>query len=170
MTTRCPSATRPRRRSRLRATPESGGSSTWALGYHPRPISGRPRGDGDGRARAGEHPDGNATPMARIRQIDQVWDAPARLHARDLRKLGGFLRGGQLAAILDAQGKPYPVKAEILLGDQRDAGTGDVVLRIRVENTPAPAARYVCTRPGARRAGDQRIPVPGSDRPGPPTA
>lgn len=81
----------------------------------------------------------DATPMARIQQIDQVYvdvRQPASM-LETLRKSAGRPSAvDSRAAILDAQGKPYPVKAEILFsGINVDAGTGDVVLRIRVENT-----------------------------------
>ena len=81
----------------------------------------------------------DTAPMARIQQIDQVYvdvRQPASM-LEVLRRSAGRPRGpdGQ-ATILDAQGKPYPVKGEILFsGINVDAGTGDVVLRIRVENT-----------------------------------
>jgi len=81
----------------------------------------------------------DTTPMARIQQIDQVYvdvRQPASM-LETLRKSAGRPSAADgRAAILDAQGKPYPVKAEILFsGINVDAGTGDVVLRIRVENT-----------------------------------
>ncbi|HQE39268.1 MAG TPA: efflux RND transporter periplasmic adaptor subunit [Zoogloea sp.] len=81
----------------------------------------------------------DTAPMARIQQIDQVYvdvRQPASM-LEVLRRSAGRPRGpdGQ-ATILDAQGQPYPVKGEILFsGINVDAGTGDVVLRIRVENT-----------------------------------
>lgn len=80
----------------------------------------------------------DTAPMARIQQIDQVYvdvRQPASM-LEVLRRSAGRPSGpdGQ-ATILDAQGKPYPVKGEILFsGINVDAGTGDVVLRIRLEN------------------------------------
>lgn len=81
----------------------------------------------------------DTAPMARIQQIDQVYvdvrQPASRLEV--LRRSAGRPHGpdGQ-ATILDAQGNPYPVKGQILFsGINVDAGTGDVVLRIRVENT-----------------------------------
>ena len=77
----------------------------------------------------------DTAPMARIQQIDQVYvdvrQPASRLEV--LRRSAGRPHGpdGQ-ATILDAQGNPYPVKGQILFsGINVDAGTGDVVLRIR---------------------------------------
>lgn len=84
----------------------------------------------------------DANPMARVQQIDQVYV--------DVRQPASMLEAirksaGQSAAsdggkdgnvkILDAQGNPYPVSGHILFsGINVDAGTGDVVIRIRVNN------------------------------------
>lgn len=84
----------------------------------------------------------DANPMARVQQIDQVYV--------DVRQPASMLEAirksaGQTAAsdgskegnvkILDAQGNPYPVSGHILFsGINVDAGTGDVVIRIRVNN------------------------------------
>ncbi|KAB2968459.1 efflux RND transporter periplasmic adaptor subunit [Zoogloea sp.] len=81
----------------------------------------------------------DTAPMARVQQIDQVYvdvRQPASM-LETLRKSAGRPSAADgRAVILDAQGKPYPVKGEILFsGINVDAGTGDVVLRIRVENT-----------------------------------
>lgn len=81
----------------------------------------------------------DTAPMARVQQIDQVYvdvRQPASM-LETLRKSAGRPSAADCrAVILDAQGKPYPVKGEILFsGINVDAGTGDVVLRIRVENT-----------------------------------
>lgn len=80
----------------------------------------------------------DATPMARIQQIDQVYvdvRQPASM-LEAIRASAG--RGGEApgkVSILDAQGRPYPVGGRVLFsGVNVDVGTGDVVLRIRVDN------------------------------------
>lgn len=81
------------------------------------------------------------TPMARIQQIDQVYvdvRQPASM-LEAIRQSAGEsapadAKAGQVQ-ILDSQGRPYPVQGHILFsGINVDAGTGDVVIRIRVDN------------------------------------
>lgn len=80
----------------------------------------------------------DAAPMARVQQIDQVY-VDVRQPASMLEAIrasagqGGEAQGR--VSILDGQGQPYPVSGRILFsGINVDAGTGDVVLRIRVDN------------------------------------
>lgn len=80
----------------------------------------------------------DAGPMARVQQIDQVY-VDVRQPASMLEAIrasagqGGEAQGR--VSILDGQGQPYPVSGRILFsGINVDAGTGDVVLRIRVDN------------------------------------
>lgn len=84
----------------------------------------------------------DANPMARVQQIDQVYvdvRQPASM-LEAIRKSAGQSAssdGGKEGnvKILDAQGNPYPVSGHILFsGINVDAGTGDVVIRIRVNN------------------------------------
>ena len=84
----------------------------------------------------------DANPMARVQQIDQVYvdvRQPASM-LEAIRKSAGQSAssdGGKdgNVKILDAQGNPYPVSGHILFsGINVDAGTGDVVIRIRVNN------------------------------------
>lgn len=78
------------------------------------------------------------SPMARIQQIDQVYvdvRQPASMLETIRASAGQGGEGGGKAQILDARGEPYPVSGRILFsGINVDAGTGDVVLRIRVDN------------------------------------
>ena len=70
------------------------------------------------------------SPMARVQQIDQVYvdvRQPASMLETLRKSAGRPSAADSRAAILDAQGKPYPVKGEILFsGINVDAGTGDV--------------------------------------------
>lgn len=84
----------------------------------------------------------DANPMARVQQIDQVYvdvRQPASM-LEAIRKSAGQSASGDggkngNVKILDAQGNPYPVSGHILFsGINVDAGTGDVVIRIRVNN------------------------------------
>ncbi|HHK3131980.1 TPA: efflux RND transporter periplasmic adaptor subunit [Pseudomonas aeruginosa] len=87
----------------------------------------------------------DSNPLARIQQIDQVYvdvrqpaaalealrAALAPRHAAD----NGSGSDGLLASILRSNGTPYPQAGRILFsGINVDAGTGDVLLRILVDN------------------------------------
>lgn len=87
----------------------------------------------------------DSNPLARIQQIDQVYvdvrqpasalealrEALAPRHAAD----NGSGSDGLPASILRSNGEPYPQAGRILFsGINVDAGTGDVLLRILVDN------------------------------------
>lgn len=80
----------------------------------------------------------DTNPMARIQQIDQVYvdvRQPASMLEALRASAGGNAAAEARVSILDAQGQPYPVKGRVLFsGVNVEAGTGDVVLRIRVDN------------------------------------
>ena len=82
----------------------------------------------------------DATPMARIQQIDKVYvdvRQPAAALAA-LRASGSDSNGGAdklPVTILGADGQPHPVAGRILFsGISVDAGTGDAVIRVLVDN------------------------------------
>lgn len=87
----------------------------------------------------------DSNPMARVQQIDQVY-VDVRQPASMLESLREVLATSRLvgrsddkhglpAAILRSSGEPYPVSGRILFsGVNVDAGTGDVLLRILVDN------------------------------------
>jgi len=82
----------------------------------------------------------DATPMARIQQIDKVYvdvRQPAAALAT-LRAAGSDSTGGAdklPVTILGADGQPHPVTGRILFsGISVDAGTGDAVIRVLVDN------------------------------------
>jgi len=82
----------------------------------------------------------DATPMARIQQIDKVYvdvRQPAAALAA-LRASGSDSNGGAdklPVTILGADGQPHPVTGRILFsGISVDAGTGDAVIRVLVDN------------------------------------
>ncbi|CAM3843434.1 efflux RND transporter periplasmic adaptor subunit [Paracidovorax anthurii] len=83
----------------------------------------------------------DANPMARIQQIDQVY-VDVRRPASSLEALREALSGKQEGSgnglpvtVLRSNGEPYGVKGRILFsGVNVDAGTGDVLLRILVDN------------------------------------
>ena len=83
----------------------------------------------------------DASPMARIQQIDQVY-VDVRRPATSLEALRkavsvqhGSIHHGLPITVLDHQGEPYDVKGHILFsGINVDAGTGDVLLRVLVDN------------------------------------
>jgi len=83
----------------------------------------------------------DASPMARIQQIDQVY-VDVRRPASSLEALRkavaaqhGSTPNGLPVTVLDHQGEPYDVKGHILFsGINVDAGTGDVLLRVLVDN------------------------------------
>lgn len=87
----------------------------------------------------------DSSPMARIQQIDQVY-VDVRQPASALDALRSTLAsrdaadtlpgsGGLPASILHRNGEPYPQTGRILFsGISVDAGTGDVLLRILVDN------------------------------------
>ncbi|MGI4982160.1 MAG: efflux RND transporter periplasmic adaptor subunit [Janthinobacterium lividum] len=85
----------------------------------------------------------DGTPLARVQQIDQVYvdvrqPAAALETLRDALDAGSRgTAGGQRASatILRSSGDPYPFAARVLFsGIDVDAGTGDVLLRILVDN------------------------------------
>lgn len=84
---------------------------------------------------------GDSNPMARIQQIDQVY-VDVRRPAASLEALREALATqnanadkGLPVAILRSNGEPYDVEARILFsGVNVDAGTGDVLLRVLVDN------------------------------------
>lgn len=80
----------------------------------------------------------DSSPMARIQQIDQVY-VDVRQPASSLRSLREALNGRSEprmpVEILDSSGKPIGLNGNILFsGINVDAGTGDVLLRILVDN------------------------------------
>lgn len=80
----------------------------------------------------------DATPMARIQQVDQVY-VDVRQPAASLETVREALRGdgrdGLPVAVLRGNGTPYDVSGRILFsGINVDAGTGDVLLRVLVDN------------------------------------
>ncbi|PQV46651.1 efflux RND transporter periplasmic adaptor subunit [Paraburkholderia sp. BL21I4N1] len=84
---------------------------------------------------------GDSTPMARIQQIDQVY-VDVRQPAASLEALRDAVLthqsgsgGGLPAAVLRDNGEPYGVTGRILFsGVNVDPGTGDVLLRVLVDN------------------------------------
>ncbi|HGE6026983.1 TPA: efflux RND transporter periplasmic adaptor subunit [Vibrio cholerae] len=86
----------------------------------------------------------DATPMTRIQQIDQVF-VDIRRPASSLEAMREVLAAnsdgqpsvaGTKIEILRSNGSPYPVKGEILFsGINIDEGTGDVLLRVLVDNS-----------------------------------
>ncbi|TCG04441.1 efflux transporter periplasmic adaptor subunit [Paraburkholderia steynii] len=84
---------------------------------------------------------GDSNPMARIQQIDHVYvdvrQPAAKLEAlRDaVRKQQAGASGGLPVAVLRDSGEPYGLSGRILFsGVDVDAGTGDVLLRVLVDN------------------------------------
>ncbi len=82
----------------------------------------------------------DSNPLARVQQIDQVY-VDVRQPASSLERLREMLTSrdhggdGVPAVILRGDGQPYPMSARILFsGVNVDAGTGDVLLRILVDN------------------------------------
>ncbi|MBW3509099.1 efflux RND transporter periplasmic adaptor subunit [Janthinobacterium sp. NKUCC06_STL] len=79
----------------------------------------------------------DATPMARIQQIDKVY-VDVRQPAAALAALQASGTGGAdklPVTILGADGQPHPVTGRILFsGISVDAGTGDAVVRVLVDN------------------------------------
>ncbi|WP_262373181.1 efflux RND transporter periplasmic adaptor subunit [Vibrio cholerae] len=86
----------------------------------------------------------DATPMTRIQQIDQVF-VDIRRPASSLKAMREVLAAnsdgepsiaGTKIEILRSNGTPYQVKGEILFsGINIDEGTGDVLLRVLVDNS-----------------------------------
>lgn len=86
----------------------------------------------------------DASPMTRIQQIDQVF-VDIRRPASSLEAIREALAAspdgqpsvaGTKIEILRSNGSPYPVKGEILFsGINIDEGTGDVLLRVLVDNS-----------------------------------
>lgn len=79
----------------------------------------------------------DATPMARIQQIDQVYvdvRQPASV-LEALREQAGSTVPELTVEILGSDGKPLGMQGHILFsGIEVDAGTGDVLLRVLVDN------------------------------------
>lgn len=79
----------------------------------------------------------DATPMARIQQIDQVYvdvRQPASV-LESLREQAGSTAPELTVEILGSDGKPLGMQGHILFsGIEVDAGTGDVLLRVLVDN------------------------------------
>lgn len=79
----------------------------------------------------------DATPMARIQQIDQVY-VDVRQSASVLevmRQQTGSAKSELNVEILDSAGKPLGMRGRILFsGIEVDAGTGEVLLRVLVDN------------------------------------
>ncbi|HGY5238759.1 TPA: efflux RND transporter periplasmic adaptor subunit [Aeromonas salmonicida subsp. pectinolytica] len=79
----------------------------------------------------------DATPMARIQQIDQVYvdvRQPASV-LESLRQQAGSTAPELAVAILGSNGTPLGMQGRILFsGIEVDAGTGDVLLRVLVDN------------------------------------
>ncbi len=79
----------------------------------------------------------DATPMARIQQIDQVYvdvRQPASV-LEDLRQQAGSTAPELAVEILGSNGTPLGMQGHILFsGIEVDAGTGDVLLRVLVDN------------------------------------
>lgn len=82
----------------------------------------------------------DATALARIQQIDQVY-VDMRQSAAQLEAIRGMARptgdgaGGALVTILRGDGEPLGLSARILFsGISVDEGTGDVLVRVAVEN------------------------------------
>lgn len=79
----------------------------------------------------------DATPMARIQQIDQVYvDVRQSASILDtLRQQAGSATPELSVDILGSDGKPLGMRGRILFsGIEVDAGTGDVLLRVLVDN------------------------------------
>lgn len=84
---------------------------------------------------------GDSNPMARVQQIDQVY-VDVRRPASSLDSLNEMLStqnagkgSGPQVAVLRSDGTPYDAKGRILFsGVNVDAGTGDVLLRVLVNN------------------------------------
>ncbi|MBH1763619.1 efflux RND transporter periplasmic adaptor subunit [Stenotrophomonas maltophilia] len=77
----------------------------------------------------------DAEPMAVVQQIDQVY-GDVRQPAAQLESLQRSAGGGELpVTIIGAAGKPLPERGQMLFsGINVDARTGDVILRILVDN------------------------------------
>ena len=79
----------------------------------------------------------DTTPMARIQQIDQVYvdvRQPASV-LETLRQQAGSMAPELEVEILGSDGKPLGMQGHILFsGIEVDAGTGDVLLRVLVDN------------------------------------
>ncbi|PTS75522.1 efflux transporter periplasmic adaptor subunit [Aeromonas sp. HMWF036] len=79
----------------------------------------------------------DATPMARIQQIDQVYvdvRQPASV-LESLRQQAGSTAPELAVEILGSNGRPLGMQGRILFsGIEVDAGTGDVLLRVLVDN------------------------------------
>ncbi|HDX0835698.1 TPA: efflux RND transporter periplasmic adaptor subunit [Stenotrophomonas maltophilia] len=77
----------------------------------------------------------DAEPMAVVQQIDQVY-VDVRQPAAQLESLQRNAGGGELpVTIIGAAGKPLPERGQMLFsGINVDARTGDVILRILVDN------------------------------------
>jgi multidrug efflux system membrane fusion protein len=82
----------------------------------------------------------DSSPMARIQQIDQVY-LDLRRPASSLESLQKALtkqgvEDGLLISVLRSNGEPYDLKGYIVFsGISVDAGTGDVLLRVLIDNS-----------------------------------
>lgn len=82
----------------------------------------------------------DSSPMARIQQIDQVY-LDLRRPASSLESLQKALtkqgvEDGLLVSVLRSNGEPYDLKGYIVFsGISVDAGTGDVLLRVLIDNS-----------------------------------
>lgn len=80
---------------------------------------------------------GDSSPMARIQQIDQVYVdvRQSAVALESLRRQAEPTASALAVDILDGEGKPMGLSGRILFsGIEVDAGTGDVLLRVLVEN------------------------------------
>ncbi|KVZ06040.1 efflux RND transporter periplasmic adaptor subunit [Burkholderia stagnalis] len=84
----------------------------------------------------------DSQPMARIQQIDQVYvdvrqPAASLQHLRDaLASQDGYTGTGLPVEVLRDDGTPYDVKGRMLFsGVNVDSGTGDVLVRVLVDNS-----------------------------------
>jgi multidrug efflux system membrane fusion protein len=84
---------------------------------------------------------GDGTPLARIQQISRVYvdvRQPAAGYAALRAAVGGAARQGLTVAVLRSDGTPHGTAGRLLFsGITVDTGTGDVLLRILVENPRA---------------------------------
>lgn len=103
---------------------------------------------------------GDATPMARIQQIDKVY-VDVRQPAAALEALRA--QGASLpVTLLRSDGSPYPLRGQILFSAINvDPGTGDVLLRIQVDNPERLLLPGMFVRARiAKRAYDEALLVP----------
>lgn len=76
----------------------------------------------------------DSSPMARIEQIDKVY-VDVRQRATSLAAGAGSTAASEPVTIIGADGKPYPHAGKVLFaGASVDAGTGDTIVRVLVDN------------------------------------